>query len=119
MVVEDHALKITEGDIRTQRQQYVIQTCYQHGTATYSIQILTTMARPDYVMTIDSDDDEPAQRDEDGPALDPGFSFDVTGGALTGVLDVWEASADVVKSGSKPVCRTSFLCPCRADLHQV
>ncbi|KAG9126797.1 nucleolar DEAD-box protein required for synthesis of 60S ribosomal subunit [Ceratobasidium sp. 392] len=58
------------------------------------------MAR-DYVMTIDSDDEENVQRDEDGPALDPSFSFDVTGGALTGVLDAWE-TADVVKSGSKP-----------------
>ncbi|KAG8680114.1 nucleolar DEAD-box protein required for synthesis of 60S ribosomal subunit, partial [Ceratobasidium sp. 394] len=60
------------------------------------------MARSDYVMTIDSDDDEPIQRDEDGPTLDNSFSFDVTGGALTGVLDAWDASDDVVKSGSKP-----------------
>ncbi|KAG8702268.1 hypothetical protein FRC09_004840, partial [Ceratobasidium sp. 395] len=54
-----------------------------------------------YLMTIDSDD-EFVQRDEDGPALDPAFSFDVTGGALTGVLDAWGAADDVVKSGSKP-----------------
>ncbi|QRV91377.1 ATP-dependent RNA helicase DDX27 [Ceratobasidium sp. AG-Ba] len=53
----------------------------------------------DYVMTIDSDD-EHDQRDDE-PALDPKFSFDVTGGALVGLLDAWDAS-DVVKSGSKP-----------------
>lgn len=78
--------------------------------------LTTTMARGDFVMTIDSDDDETVRGDDDGPALDPGFSFDVTGGALTGVLDAWETSADVVKSGSKPVGRTWFLSPRRADL---
>ncbi|ELU41680.1 ATP-dependent RNA helicase drs1 [Rhizoctonia solani AG-1 IA] len=55
---------------------------------------------PDYVMTIESDDEGGIEGD--GPTIDPGFSFDVAGGALTGAGDAWD-SADVVHSGSKPV----------------
>ncbi|KAF8761720.1 DEAD protein [Rhizoctonia solani] len=61
--------------------------------------LLSTMA-PDYVMTIESDDEGGVEGD--GPTIDPGFSFDVAGGALTGAGDAWD-SADVVHSGSKPV----------------
>ncbi|CAE6405767.1 unnamed protein product [Rhizoctonia solani] len=60
--------------------------------------LLSTMA-PDYVMTIESDDEGGVEGD--GPTIDPGFSFDVAGGALTGAGDAWD-SADVVHSGSKP-----------------
>ncbi|CAE7060779.1 unnamed protein product [Rhizoctonia solani] len=54
---------------------------------------------PDYVMTIDSDDEGGIEKE--GPTIDPDFTFDVAGGALTGPADVWD-SADVVHSGSKP-----------------
>jgi hypothetical protein len=60
---------------------------------------LSTMA-PDYMMTIDSDDEGGVEAD--GPAINPEFTFDVAGGALTGPADAWD-SADVVHSGSKPV----------------
>ncbi|CEL57693.1 ATP-dependent RNA helicase DDX27 [Rhizoctonia solani AG-1 IB] len=59
---------------------------------------LSTMA-PDYMMTIDSDDEGGVEAD--GPAINPEFTFDVAGGALTGPADAWD-SADVVHSGSKP-----------------
>lgn len=98
-------------------RSYLLLSHYLIAPPPDTDQILTTtMARGDFVMTIDSDDDETVRGDDDGPALDPGFSFDVTGGALTGVLDVWDASADIVKSGSKPVGRTWFSSPRRADL---
>ncbi|EUC66835.1 ATP-dependent RNA helicase DRS1 [Rhizoctonia solani AG-3 Rhs1AP] len=54
---------------------------------------------PEYVMTIDSDDEGGVEGD--GPAINPEFTFDIAGGALTGPADVWD-SADVVHSGSKP-----------------
>ncbi|KAG9101037.1 nucleolar DEAD-box protein required for synthesis of 60S ribosomal subunit [Ceratobasidium sp. 370] len=60
------------------------------------------MARSDYVMTVDSDDDEPIQRDEDGPTLDPSFSFDVTGDE-----EAWEDD-DESESGSESGEESAF-----------
>lgn len=87
---------------------------YVSGTATPYLANLATM-KGDYVMTLDSDDE--AGVEGEGPAIDPGFSFDVTGGALTGPADVWD-SPDVVHSGTRPVSAHQRALFC-ADLSQV
>ncbi|TRM66343.1 P-loop containing nucleoside triphosphate hydrolase protein [Schizophyllum amplum] len=62
----------------------------------------------DYLMTIDSDTEEAvpqksAKPEADGPQLDGGFTFDLTGDSYADILGQNGGFEDVVKEGTKPV----------------
>jgi len=96
---------------------------YHRNLARQSKRHLTTFSvvdiamTDDFIMTIDSGDEEvsvlrqsknkrtaPEVGDET-VALDPSFSFDLTGDTYTDILYKETAFQDVVKAGSKPVRR--------------
>jgi len=62
----------------------------------------------DYVMTVDSDTEEPLNASK-GPTddLNPEFVFDLTGDAYNELLDGTGEPQDEIKIGSKPVCLES------------
>lgn len=72
------------------------------------------MAPDDFVMTLDSEDEESpsdavkrskksSAKETDEPQLDPAFTFDMSGDPYVDLLHGGANFVDVVKSGSKPV----------------
>ena len=63
----------------------------------------------DYLMTIDSDTEDAvvpqksSKPEAEGPQLDAGFTFDLTGDSYADMLSQAAEFQDVVKEGSKPV----------------
>jgi hypothetical protein len=84
----------------------------------YSIAI--QMALDDFVMTLGSDEESPSDaikrsknsssKDADEAQLDPAFTFDIVGDPYNDLLHEGTNFADVVKSGSKPVCPPRVSC---------
>ncbi|THH02879.1 hypothetical protein EW026_g13 [Hermanssonia centrifuga] len=65
------------------------------------------MATMDFVMTIDSDDEDSQNKKNkpvDDTQLNPDFIFDLSGDPYTDLLDGGSDLHDYVKKGSKPVC---------------
>lgn len=77
------------------------------------------MAPDDFVMTLDSDEESPpdiirhskhsGSKEADEALLDPAFTFDMSGDPYVDLLHGGADFADVVKSGSKPVCSLCFI----------
>ena len=72
------------------------------------------MAPDEFVMTLDSEDEESpsdatkrpkksSAKEADEPQLDPAFTFDMSGDPYADLLHGGANFVDVVKSGSKPV----------------
>ena len=78
----------------------------------------------DFVMTIDSGDEEAvqsiseqwkgkrkaAEMGDETVALDPAFSFDLTGDTYVDVFEKEATFQDLVKAGSKPVSPGARIC---------
>lgn len=71
------------------------------------------MADNDYLMTIDSDNEEtnPPRTSVEGTAdddLNPEFTFDLSVDNYTEILGQQRDSEDVIRRGTKPVCMIIF-----------
>jgi ATP-dependent RNA helicase DDX27 len=72
------------------------------------------MAPDDFVMTLDSEEESPSDaitlskhpnsKEAEEALLDPAFTFDMSGDPYTDLIQGGTDFADLVKSGSKPVC---------------
>jgi hypothetical protein len=101
---------------------------FYNGFTGQSKQNLTTFSvvdiamTDDFIMTIDSGDEEvlvlkqpkgkqkAAEMGDETVALDPSFSFDLTGDVYADILDKEATFQDVVEVGSKPVRRRARCC---------
>jgi hypothetical protein len=76
------------------------------------------MAVDDFVMTIDSDDEELYARqapkskinDPEAVQLDLDFVFDPSGDPYSDALEARTELKDYIKKGSRPVCTLLFVC---------